>query len=128
MPTKWPKPVIINKKRELYWISCSNWPNCENKSEKKEKYSEFAKKKKQTLNHSGNSDTTSTWCTWTGLQKIGIRIRTVGNRRKNPDHPDYSIIVFGENTQKYPGDLYRLSHSLTPVKAHQVNLEWKNRK
>ena len=33
----------------------------------------------------------------------------VGNRRKNRDHPNYSVVEVGQNTEKSPGDLKRLT-------------------
>ena len=42
------------------------------------------------------------------------------------DHPNYSIIKNGQNTEKSPGDLRRLVVAQTPRKDHQLNLKWKN--
>ena len=38
------------------------------------------------------------------------------------DHPNYSIVENGQNTEKSPGDLRRLSVTQTPVKDHQLKL------
>ena len=38
------------------------------------------------------------------------------------DHADYSIIKIGQNTEKSPGDLRRLTVSQTPVKTHRLTL------
>ena len=41
------------------------------------------------------------------------------------DHPNDSIIENGQNTEKSPGDLRRLSVTQTPVKNHWLMLMWK---
>ena len=38
------------------------------------------------------------------------------------DHPNYSIIDNGQNTEKSPGDLRSLAVTQTPVKDHQLTL------
>ena len=38
------------------------------------------------------------------------------------DHPNYSIIENGQNTEKSPGDLRRLTVTQTPVKNTQLTL------
>ena len=38
------------------------------------------------------------------------------------NHPDYSIVKIGQNTEKSPGNLRKLSVSQTPVKDHLVML------
>ena len=39
----------------------------------------------------------------------------VGNKRRSRDHPNYSVIKIGQNTEKSPGDLRRLAVTQTPV-------------
>ena len=46
----------------------------------------------------------------------------VANRRINRDHPNYSIVKIGQNTEKSPGDLRRLDVTQTPMKDHQLTL------
>ena len=41
------------------------------------------------------------------------------------NHPNYSIIKNGKNTEKSPEDFRRLVVTLTPVKDHQLKLMWK---
>ena len=38
------------------------------------------------------------------------------------DHPNYSIIEGGQNTEKSPRDLRRLAVTQSPVKDHQLKL------
>ena len=42
----------------------------------------------------------------------------LGSWRTSGDHPNYSIIENGQNTEKSPGDLRRLAVTHTPVKDH----------
>ena len=41
-----------------------------------------------------------------------------GNQTKNRDHPDYSIVEIGQNTEKSPEDLMRLAVTWSQVKFH----------
>ena len=41
---------------------------------------------------------------------------------KSIDHPDYCIIKIGQNTEKCPGDLRRLTVTRTSGKNHQLTL------
>ena len=47
-------------------------------------------------------------------------LRGLGNKRTSGDHPNYSIIEIGQNTEKIPGDLRKLVVTETPVKDHQL--------
>ena len=42
------------------------------------------------------------------------------------DHPNYSIIENGQNTEKSPADLRRLAVTQTPVKRLSANADVKN--
>ena len=53
---------------------------------------------------------------------IGKGTGRIGNERKSGDHPDYSFIKIGHNTEKSPGDLRRLANTKTPEKDHQQML------
>ena len=44
------------------------------------------------------------------------------NKSTSRDHPNYSIIEIGQNTEKSPGDLKRLVVTQTPVENHQQTL------
>ena len=43
-------------------------------------------------------------------------LEELGNKRTSGDHPNYSIIKIGKNTEKSPGDLRRLDVAQTPVR------------
>ena len=74
------------------------------------------------MENEGDDNTDCNWCTWNDPQMLGKRTRSVGNRRKNRDHPSYRMVVIGQNTEKTPGDLRRLAITQTPVKDHQLTL------
>ena len=46
----------------------------------------------------------------------------LGSWQTSRDHPNYSIIENGQNTEKSPEDLRRLAVTQTPVKDHQMSL------
>ena len=54
---------------------------------------------------------------WNSPQRIDKGTGRLGNRTSG-DHSYYSIIIIGQNTEKSPGDLWRLAVSQTPVKNH----------
>ena len=42
-----------------------------------------------------------------------------GNKKTSEDHPNYRIIMMGQNTEKSTGDLWKISVTQTPVENHQ---------
>ena len=54
-----------------------------------------------------------------GTVTKGLVVRTgeLGNKRTSIDHPDYSIVEVGQNTEKSPGDLRRLAVTQTQWKT-----------
>ena len=52
----------------------------------------------------------------------------LGNKRMCGEHPNYSIIGIGQNTEKSPGDLRKLAVTQTPVRNHRLMLVWKTLK
>ena len=55
-------------------------------------------------------------------------LKGFGVWRTRGDHPKYSIIENGQNTEKGPEDLRRLAVTQTPVKNYQLKLMWKTLK
>ena len=87
------------------------------KSEKRDKYLDLARKlkkkkkkkeKKNPLKDESDGDTKCNLCTGYSHQRIGTGIGGLGNNRTREDHPVYSIIKTGQNTEKSHGDLKRL--------------------
>ena len=74
-------------------------------SEKKDKYRELVKELKKL---------------WKGLVQEGPG--GLGNKWTSRDHPNYSIIEIGLDTEKSPGDLTRHAVSQTPVRIHRLTL------
>ena len=81
-------------------------------------------KTKEAVEHKNDSATSCNWHAWNSPQRTGKRAGGVGNQRLNQDYPDYSIAENGKNT-KGSGYLKRLVVTQTPVKDHQLTLEWK---
>ena len=81
----------------------------------------FNNNKKKNMEHENDGDTNCNWCPRNDPQRLGKRVGRVGNRRTNRDHPNYSIVKIGQNTEKSPGDL-RIALTQTPVKYPQLTL------
>ena len=47
----------------------------------------------------------------------------LGNNRTSEDHPNYSTVEIGQNTEKSPGDLRRLAVPHIPEENHQLTLK-----
>ena len=71
------------------------------------------------MEHAGDNYTNCNWYVWNRITK---RTGELGSWRTRGDHPNYSIIGNGQNTEKSPGDLGRLAVTQTPVKDHQLTL------
>ena len=78
-------------------------------SEKRVKSLDLARKLKKNTEHEADDGTNCNRYTWKNYQKIEKWTRRFGNKRTRGDHPDYSIIKIGQNTEKSPGDLKRLA-------------------
>ena len=61
-------------------------------------------------------------------QRFGTRTGGLGNKRTSGDYPKYSIVDIGQNTEKSSEDLKRLAVTQTPMKDHQLTLEWETLK
>ena len=57
------------------------------------------------MKYYGDGDTNCAWCTWNNPH----RNRRLRNQRESRDHPGFSIIKIGQNTEKSPGDLRRFA-------------------
>ena len=79
--------------------------------------------KKKRTKYESDRDTNCNWCAQCNHQKFGTRTRGFRNKRTNGDHPKYSIVEIGQNTEKSSGDLRKLGVTQTPLKKHQLTLE-----
>ena len=66
------------------------------------------------------------WCIWYSHQRIAKEYGGLGKNRKSGDHPNYSLVKIGQNTEKSPADLGKLVVTQTQVKNHQIKLVWKS--
>ena len=80
---------------------------------------------RKTVDHESDGDTNCNWDTRYSHQRFGTKTGGLGNKRTSEDHPNYSIIEIGQNTEKSLGDLRRLTVTQTPVEDHQLMLVWK---
>ena len=46
----------------------------------------------------------------------------IENKKTRENHPNYSILKIGQNTEKSSGDLRRLVVTQTPVRRHHLSL------
>ena len=86
------------------------------KSKKRDKYLDLARGLKKTLEHESDGDTNYNWCTWNNSKRIDKETRRLGNKMSSGDHPDYSIIKIGKNTEKSPEGLRSLTILQSSVK------------
>ena len=93
-------------------------------SEKRDKCLDLEK----TVEYENGGDTNCDWCTRYIHQRIGTMTGGLGNKRTSGDHPNYSIIVISQNTEKSPGDLRRLAVTQTLVRNHRLTVVWKTLK
>ena len=116
--------IINNKKRTCRIVDFAVLADHRVKSKESKKNDKFLdlvrELKKKTVEHESDGDTNCNWCSWISTGPWGL-----GNNRKSGDHPNFSIIQIGQNTEKSPGDLIRLTVIQTPVKDHQLTLMWK---
>ena len=74
------------------------------------------------MEYESDGDTNFNWCSWYSYQRVNKGTGGLGGRRTSGDHQNYSIIEIGQNTEKSPGELKRLTVIQTPVKDHQLTL------
>ena len=67
------------------------------------------------MEHVSDNYNSRDWCFWYSHQGIIKGTGGLGCRRTSGDHPNYNIIENGQNTEKSPGDLWRLIVTQTPV-------------
>ena len=74
------------------------------------------------MEHENDSDSNCNSCVRYNHQRDGTETRRFGQKGTSGDHPNYSIIKIGQNTEKDPGNLRRLAVTQTPMKNHQLTL------
>ena len=96
--------------------------------EKKDKYLDLARELKKTVEHESDGDTNFKWCSWYSHQRVDTGTGELGNKRMSGDHPNYSIIKIGQNTEESLADLKRLSVIQTPARNYRLTMALKTRK
>ena len=96
--------------------------------ERKDKYLDLARKLKRTMENEGDDCANCDWCFWNSKETIIKGPGGLGSWQTSGDHPNDNIIEGGQNTEKSPGDLRRLTVTQTPVKNHQLKMMWKTLK
>ena len=71
------------------------------------------------MEHEGNGDTNCIRCLKNNPVRIGNMTRRLKNKKTSKDHPNYSIIKIGQNTEKSPGN----SSEVTSAKPDEKNSE-----
>ena len=74
------------------------------------------------MKHESDVYTNHNWRPWYSHRRIIKGSRRLGKKRTRGDHPNYYIIVIGQNTEKSPEDLRRLAVTQTSLKDHQLTL------
>ena len=74
------------------------------------------------MQHESDGDTNCNWCSWYSHQRIGTESVGLGNKKVSGDLLNSCIVEIGQNTEKSPGDLRRLTVTQTPVRNHQLVL------
>ena len=62
------------------------------------------------------------WYVWYSHQRIGIMTGGLENKRTNGNYQNLNIVKIGQNTEKSPGDLRRLTAIQSSVRNHQLTL------
>ena len=93
-------------------------------SEKKDEYFDLAWELKN-VKHESDVYTDCDWCYWYCHQRIDKRTGELGTKKTSTDHPNYSIIEIGQNTEKIPF-AERLGLTQTSAKELSVNADMKN--
>ena len=65
---------------------------------------------------------------WKNPKKIREENERLRNKWTSRNHPDYSIIKIGQNTEKSPGDLRRLAVTEIPEENYQLTVMGKTLK
>ena len=57
---------------------------------------------------------------------IGKRTRRIGNKNTSGNHPNYSTVKIGQNTEKSPEDLRRLASYSNSIERPSADASMKN--
>ena len=74
--------------------------------------------------HAGDGDTNSNRRTRNSHKRLGKGTGGVRNWRTSRDYVNYMMFEIGRNTEKSPGDLWKLVVTETSLKDHELTLVW----
>ena len=110
-------------------LRCSGWLHFKIERKEKEWYvPRHCLGIEKTVEYEIDGYTNCNWCSKFSHQRIGTRTVGLGNKRTSGEYLKNGIAEIGQNTEKSPADLMRLSVTHTPVKSHQLTLVWQTRK
>ena len=117
-----PDLIIINKKKRAcrivdFAVPADHRVNLK-ECEKRNKHLDLARELKN-VELESDGYTNCNWCYWYSHYRIGTRTGGLGNKRTSGDHPNYCIIVMGQNTERGPRDMRRLV-TQNSVRHHQL--------
>ena len=69
------------------------------------------------MEHESDSDTNCNWSARYSHQKISTVTGGLGSKRTSEDHPNYSIVEIGQNTEMSPGNSRKFVVNQIPVKT-----------
>ena len=127
IPAIKPDLVIVNKKKKNLLYSELYHPRKQLKKGRKRKESAVLGRcqgTKKSVELENNCETNCNLFTWNVSQRLRKKTGRMRNWRMNGDHPYYSIVEVGQNTEKSPVDLRRLAIAQTQVKDHRLMLMW----
>ena len=93
-----------------------DWPQSKiERKQKKDKYLDLARELKKLWNMKVTVISMVICALGTITKGIGAETEEFGNKRMSRDHPSYCIVKIGQNSEKSPGDLWRLVVSQTLI-------------
>ena len=82
----------------------------------------LARELKKVIEHKGDGNTNCNLCTQNGTQRLGKGSERGGNQKICREYPNNCITEIGQNTEKSPGNLWKLAATQTRVKDHHLTL------
>ena len=76
----------------------------------------------KTVKQESDDCTSCNLCSWYIHPKIGTKTWGFEHNGVGRDSPNHGIVEIGQNAEKSPGDLRRLSVTQTPLKNHKLTL------
>ena len=78
------------------------------------------------MERKSDGDSNCNWSARNSYQVISIGTEVPTDKKRSGDHPNYSVIGIGQNTEKSSGDLRRLAVTQSTVENHQLKSQMSN--